>query len=63
MNLQEVRLGDYEINHILDKIKEPIPSLQSVMFLNMLDIDQIEGLNKNVEGWLEIYRPLSTYKK
>jgi len=63
MNLQEVRLGDYEINHILDKIKDPIPALQSVMFLNMLDSDQIEALNKNVEGWLEIFRPLSTYKK
>jgi len=62
-NLQEVRLGDYEINHILDKIKDPISTLQSVMFLNMLDTDQIDGLNKNVESWLEIYRPLSTYKK
>lgn len=63
MNLQEVRLGDYEINHILDRVKEITPPLQSIMFLNMLDTDQIEGLNKNVEGWLEIFRPLSTYKK
>jgi hypothetical protein len=29
----------------------------------MLEADQIEALNKNVEGWLEIFRPLSTYKK
>ena len=63
MNLLEPRLGDYEIVHILDKIKEPIPSLQAVTFLNMLEVDQIEALNKNVEGWLEIFRPLSTYKK
>jgi 5'-3' exonuclease len=63
MNLLELRLGDYEIVHILDKIKEPIPSLQVVTFLNMLEVDQIEALNKNVEGWLEIFRPLSTYKK
>ena len=63
MNLLEPRLGDYEIVHILDKIKEPTPSLQAVTFLNMLEADQIEALNKNVEGWLEIFRPLSTYKK
>lgn len=63
MNLQEVRLGDYEINHILDKVKEPTPSLQSIAFLNMLDTDQIDGLNKNVEGWLQLFYPLATYKK
>jgi 5'-3' exonuclease len=63
MNLLEPRLGDYEIVHILDKIKEPTPALQAVTFLNMLEADQIEALNKNVEGWLEIFRPLSTYKK
>jgi len=63
MNLLEPRLGDYEIVHILDKIKEPTPSLQAVTFLSMLESDQIEALNKNVEGWLEIFRPLSTYKK
>jgi 5'-3' exonuclease len=63
MNLLQPRLGDYEIVHILDKIKEPTPSLQAVTFLNMLEADQIEALNKNVEGWLELFRPLSTYKK
>ena len=63
MNLLEPRLGDYEIVHILDKIREPIPSLQAATFLKMLEADQIEALNKNVEGWLEIFRPLSTYKK
>jgi len=63
MNLLEPRLGDYEIVHILDKIKEPTPSLQVVPFLSMLETDQIEALNKNVEGWLEVFRPLTTYKK
>lgn len=63
MNLLQPRLGDYEIVHILDKMKEPIPSLQAVTFLSMLESDQIEALNKNVEGWLELFRPLSTYKK
>lgn len=63
MNLSEPRLGDYEIFHILEKIKEPTPNLQAVTFLSMLESDQIEALNKNVEGWLELFRPLSTYKK
>lgn len=63
MNLSEPRLGDYEIFHILEKIKEPTPNLQAVTFLSMLESDQIEALNKNVEGWLETFRPLSTYKK
>lgn len=63
MNLLEPRLGDYEIVHILNKMKEPIPALQAVTFLSMLESDQIEALNKNVEGWLELFRPLSTYKK
>jgi len=63
MNLLQPRLGDYEINLILEKIKDPTPALQSVSFLNMLEADQIEALNKNVEGWLEIFRPLSTYQK
>ena len=63
MNLLQPRLGDYEIFHILEKIKEPTPNLQVVTFLSMLESDQIEALNKNVEGWLELFRPLSTYKK
>ena len=63
MNLSEPRLGDHEIFHILEKIKEPTPTLQVVTFLSMLESDQIEALNKNVEGWLELFRPLSTYKK
>ena len=63
MNLLEPRLGDYEIVHILDKIKDSIPTLQVVPFMSMLEADQIEALNKNVEGWLELFRPLSTYKK
>ena len=63
MNLLEPRLGDYEIFHILEKIKQPISNLQTHTFLSMLEADQIEALNKNVEGWLELYRPLSTYQK
>lgn len=63
MNLLEPRLSEEEIIHILEKIAAPIPSLQIIPFLHMLDSDQIEALNKNVEGWLEVFRPLSTYQK
>jgi 5'-3' exonuclease len=63
MNLYEPRLSDEEIFHILDKMKEKIPSLQSGPFLHMLEVDKIEALNKNVEGWLEVFRPLTTYQK
>jgi len=63
MDLLQPKLGDYEIFHILEKIREPISHLQVNTFLKMLEADQIEALNKNVEGWLELYRPLSTYQK
>ena len=63
MNLLQPRLGDYEIVHILDKLKQDIPPLQATTFVRMLEADQIEALNKNVEGWLEVFRPLTTYKK
>lgn len=63
MNLLQPRLGDYEIIHILDKLKQPIPPLQATTFVRMLEADQIEALNKNVEGWLELFRPLTTYQK
>lgn len=63
MNLLEPRLSDEEIIHILERIKEPIQSLQVHAFMSMLESDQIEALNKNVEGWLETFRPLSTYQK
>ena len=63
MNLLEPRLGEHEIEHIVNKIKEPIPPLQTVPFIRMLESDQIEALNKNVEGWLQIFAPLTLYQK
>lgn len=63
MNLLEPRLSEQEIAHILQKIASPVPSLQVGPFMHMLDSDQIEALNKNVEQWLEVFRPLTTYQK
>lgn len=61
MNLLQPRLSEGEIDKIKEKLMQPIPSLQVGPFLHMLEMDQIEALNKNVEGWLEIFRPLLNF--
>lgn len=63
MNLLQPRVSEEEIQIIRHKLSQGVPSLQSGPFLHMLEMDQIEALNKNVEGWLEIFRPLTTYQK
>lgn len=63
MNIQQPRVTDEEIQGVREKLSQPAQTLQSGPFLHMLDMDKIEGLNKNVEGWLELFRPLTTYKK
>jgi DNA polymerase-1 len=60
MNLHETVLDEGEINHILEVIKSPVPALQTGAFLHMLDQDKIEGITKNTEGWLELFRGLTT---
>ena len=59
MNLHESVLDNSEKNTILDLIKSPIPALQTGAFLHLLDQDQIEGVTKNTEGWLETFRDLT----
>lgn len=63
MNLLQPRVSEEEIQIIRHKLSQGVPSLQSGPFLHMLEMDQIEALNKNVEGWLETFRPLTTYQK
>ena len=63
MNLLQPRVSEEEIQIIRHKLSQGVPSLQSGPFLHMLEMDQIETLNKNVEGWLELFRPLTTYQK
>ena len=41
-------------------LKADIPDLQTGVFLSLLDQDQIEGVTKNTEGWLENFRHLTT---
>jgi DNA polymerase-1 len=63
MNIQQPRVSEQEIETVREKVAKPIPPLQTGPFLRMLEWDQIEGLNKNPEGWLELFRPLTTYRK
>ena len=63
MNLLQPRVSEEEIEIVRHKLSQGVPSLQSGPFLHMLEMDQIEALNKNVEGWLELFRPLTTYQK
>jgi len=62
MDLHESTLDDKEKNHILEVIKSPIPDLQTGAFLHNLDVDKIEGITKNTEGWLENFRGLTQVK-
>ena len=63
MDLHETSLDENEKVHILDVIKSNIPKLQAGAFLHLLDQDQVEGITKNTEGWLENFRGLTVFKK
>ena len=63
MNLLEPRVSEEEISIVRDRLIQGVPSLQVGPFQHMLEMDQIEALNKNVEGWLETFRPLTIHKK
>jgi 5'-3' exonuclease len=60
MNLHETVLDENEIEFIEISLGQPIPDLQTGAFLHMLDMDKIEGITKNTEGWLENFRGLTT---
>jgi len=62
MNLHELQFEESEKNHIIEVLNGPVPNLNSGTFLYYLDKDQIEGITKNTEGWLEIFRPLTITK-
>ena len=62
MDLHEAILDDAEANYVSDIMRSPIPDLQTGAFLHMLDMDKIEGITKNTEGWLENFRTLTTVK-
>jgi DNA polymerase-1 len=63
MDLHDSLLDKKQKDHILDIIKSEIPDLQSGAFLHLLDQDKIEGITKNTEGWLEVFRSLTVFTK
>ena len=62
MNLHHSTLDEKEVKYVEDIFKSDIPSLQTGVFLSLLDQDKIEGITKNTEGWLENFRGLTTVK-
>ena len=62
MDLHDTSLDENEILHVEDRLKEPVPDLQTGAFLHLLDQDMIEGVTKNTDGWLENFRGLTTVK-
>ena len=62
MDLHETDLDEKEIGYVESTLQAPIPALQTGAFLHMLDLDKIEGVTKNTEGWLENFRTLTTVK-
>ena len=62
MNLHSTVLDDKEIHYVEEVLKEPVPKLQTGAFLHLLEVDKIEGITKNTEGWLETFRTLTTVK-
>ncbi len=62
MDLHITSLDDKEKEYVNMVLKEPIPDLQTGAFLHLMDLDKIEGITKNTEGWLENFRSLTTVK-
>ena len=60
MDLHKSSLDDKEKQYINEVLKQPVPDLQSGVFLNLLDQDKIEGITKNTDGWLQNFRRLTT---
>jgi pantetheine-phosphate adenylyltransferase len=61
--IQTIFLPASENHHfIASKLVKEIARLRGDIS-KFVSSNAIEALNKNVEGWLELYRPLSTYQK
>ena len=59
MNLHDTTLDEKEKNYVTEELKSENPGLQTGAFLHLLELDKIEGITKNTEGWLENYRRLT----
>lgn len=62
MDLNTSDLDEKEKEYVMSHLKTETPQLQTGAFLHNLDVDKIEGITKNTEGWLENFRGLTTVK-
>jgi len=63
MDIQTPRLSQEEINAILVDTEHPHKELNVRAFLKYMEIDRIEAITANTEGWLEeLFRPLTNFK-
>ena len=63
MDLHDSMLSDKEKDYIFDIITGPIPPLQTGAFLHLLEIDKVDGITKNTEGWLNNFSELTKFNK
>lgn len=61
MNLNKTVLDNNEKNTVLSAVNRPVPNLRVGPFLHYLEQDYIEGLAKNVEEWLNVFRYLQNF--
>jgi len=62
MDLFNPKMGEREINLVEEKLLETVPTLSKYSFTKLLEMDQIESLNKNVDQWLDNFRTLQNFK-
>lgn len=63
MNLKTPKINEDQIERVVEVLKRPVKNLNTHSFLKMLEVDKIEGINKNTESWLQVFYPLATYQK
>lgn len=63
MDLHEGSLDNDEKDHIFDVLSSPVPELRIGSFMSLLDMDRIDGITKNTDGWMENFRGLTLYKR
>jgi 5'-3' exonuclease len=63
MDLHQELLDTSEKDHIFDVLSSPVPELRVGSFMSLLDMDKIDGITKNTDGWMENFRGLTLYKR
>lgn len=62
VDLHNTLLDDKETTVLYNTIKAEVPPLRVGPFLRLLDQDDIDGITKHTEGWLQAFSRLQVYK-